>query len=307
MATAEKQLLSVNVSSRRKLKRMHAFDYVNYAVMLVFTLLVLYPFWQVAVLSFSNVKETTSLGVHLWPKSPSFAAYQFLFSYDAIVRPYANSIVRTLAGTALELAFTLLAAYPLAKRDLPYRGWITTYFIVPMFFTGGLIPSYLLIRSLGLVDNFLVLIVPMAVSIFSIIIMRNYFMSLDQALEESAVIDGAGYWTLLLRIVIPVSVPVLATIGLWAAVGHWNAWFDAMIYIRNRDLTVIQAVMREMLQASNEQANDLAANRSAQQAQISLANVRAAIALLSIGPIVLAYPWVQRYFIKGIMLGSLKG
>jgi len=299
--------MPATVRPRRKLKRLNAFDYVNYALMLAFTLLVLYPFWQVAVLSFSNVKETTSLGVHLWPKEPTLAAYRFLFSYDAIVRPYANSIIRTLAGTGLELAFTLLAAYPLAKRDLPYRGWLTTYFIIPMFFTGGLIPTYLLIRSLGLVDNFLVLVVPMAVSIFSIIIMRNYFMALDAALEESAVIDGAGYWTLLARIVVPVSVPVLATIGLWAAVGHWNAWFDAMIYIRDRKLTVIQAVMREMLQASNEQANDLAGNRSAQDAQISLANVRAGIALLSIGPIVLAYPWVQRYFIKGIMLGSLKG
>lgn len=308
MAVAKTRLSTSPVArSRRKLKRMHAFDYVNYALMLVFTLLVLYPFWQVAVLSFSNVKETTALGAHLWPKAPSLAAYEFLFSYDAIVRPYVNSIVRTLAGTAIELAFTLLAAYPLAKRDLPWRGWITTYFIVPMFFTGGLIPTYLLIRSLGLIDNFFVLILPTAVSIFSIIIMRNYFMALDQALEESAVIDGAGYWTLLARIVVPVSVPVLATIGLWAAVGHWNAWFDAMIYIRNRDWTVIQAVMREMLQASNEQANDLAANQSAQQAQISLANVRAAIALLSIGPIVLAYPWVQRYFVRGIMLGSLKG
>ncbi|MNP34071.1 L-arabinose transport system permease protein AraQ [compost metagenome] len=176
-----------------------------------------------------------------------------------------------------------------------------------MFFGGGLIPTYLIIRSLGLLDNFLVLVIPGAVSIFSIIIMRNYFMSLDVAMEESAMIDGAGYLTLLFRIILPVSAPVLATISLWAAVEHWNAWFDAMIYIRNRSLTVIQVIMREMLTSVSEQSNDLMFNNNARQAQLAMNNVRSGIALLSIGPIILVYPWVQKYFVKGAMLGSVKG
>lgn len=292
---------------RRRLRPGWWFDGMNISFMICFSFLVLYPFWQVAVLSFSNAKEATTLGFHLWPETWSLEAYKFLFSYDSIVRPYINSIVRTIAGTGLEVLFTVLAAFPLAKKNLPFRGYITTYFIIPMFFAGGLIPSYLLMKSLGLLDNFLVLIIPGAVAIFSIIIMRNYFMSLDPGLEESAFIDGAGYFTILFRVIIPVSTPVIATVALWAAVSHWNAWFDAMIYIRNPDLTVIQAVMRELLMAVNGSYNDIALNTDAQQAKLSLSNVRSAIALLSIGPIILVYPWLQKYFIKGIMLGSLKG
>lgn len=230
-----------------------------------------------------------------------------MLSSGDIVRPYLNSVIRTAAGTALEVLFTILAAYPLAKKELPLRGWLTTYFIVPMFFAGGLIPTYLIIKSLGLLDNFLVLIIPGAVAIFSIIIMRNYFMSLDTAMEESAYIDGAGYLTILFRIIIPVSTPVLATIALWAAVEHWNAWFDAMIYIRNQKLTVIQVIMREMLTSVSQQSNDLMFNNNANQAQLAMNNVRSGIALLSIGPIILVYPWIQKYFVKGTMLGSVKG
>ncbi|NOU85706.1 ABC transporter permease subunit [Paenibacillus sp. LMG 31460] len=275
--------------------------------MVLFSLVILYPFWQVVVLSFSDGREATTLGFHFWPKNWSFEAYRFLLSSGEIVRPYMNSILRTALGTALEVLFTILAAYPLAKKELPFRGGITTYFIIPMFFSGGLIPTYLIIRSLGLLDNFLVLIIPGAVAIFSIIIMRNYFMSLDTAMEESAVIDGAGYLTLLFRIILPISTPVLATIALWAAVEHWNAWFDAMIYIRDRNLTVIQVIMREMLASVSEQSNDLMFNNNAQQAQLAMSNVRSGIALLSIGPIILIYPWMQKYFIKGAMLGSVKG
>lgn len=287
--------------------QLRLFEIANGAFLIVFSLIVLFPFWQLVVLSFTSSADATSLGLHIWPRRWVTEAYQYLFTADNIVRPYINSGLRTVAGTALEVLFTVLAAYPLAKKNLPFRGWITTLFIVPLFFSGGLIPYYLLVRDLGLIDNFLVLIVPTAVSIFSIIIMRNYFMSLDVALEESAIIDGAGYLTVLFKVIVPVSAPVMATITLWAAVAHWNAWFDAMIFIRDRDLTVIQVIMREMLMAVSGQYADIVVNPSRDLSQLSLASVRSGIALLSIGPIVLVYPLLQRYFIKGIMLGSLKG
>lgn len=293
--------------SRARLKPGWWFEILNNSLMVFFALLILYPFWQVVVLSFSDGREATTLGFHFWPTSWSIEAYRFLLDSGDIGRPYLNSILRTVFGTVLEVLFTIMAAYPLAKKELPLRGPITAYIIIPMFFSGGMIPTYLIIRSLGLLDNFLVLIIPTAVAIFSIIIMRNYFMSLDKALEESAIIDGAGYLTLLFKIILPVSTPVLATISLWAAVEHWNAWFDAMIYIRDRDLTVIQVVMREMLASVNEQSNDLMFNSNAQQAELAMSNVRSGIALLSIGPIILIYPWLQKYFIKGAMLGSVKG
>lgn len=283
-------------------KPMNWFDICNYSFWVVLSLLFVFPFWQLIVLSFSAGNQATSLGLRLWTDTWSTEAYKFVFSYSDVTRPFLNSIMRTVIGTTLEVLFTIFAAYPLAKKALPYRGWLTTYFIIPMFFSGGLIPYYLLMRSIGMVDNFLVLIIPGAVSVFSIIIVRNYFMSLDVALEESAVIDGAGYVTLLLKIVVPVSTPVLATVGLWAAVGHWNAWFDAMIFMRNKDLTVIQVIIREMLMGAGEPSRDIQ-----NAVELSLVNVRSTIALLAIGPIVLFYPWLQRYFVKGIMLGSLKG
>jgi putative aldouronate transport system permease protein len=274
--------------------------------MIMLALSILYPFWQTIIMSLSSPQSAMSLGVHLWTQEWSLDAYRFLFTYEDIYGAYFNTIVRTVVGTALVVVFTIIAAYPLSKRDLPFRNSLTIYFLIPMFFSGGLIPTYLLIRQLGLIDNFLVLILPGAVSIFSVIIMRNFFMTIDKAFEESAFIDGANYLTLLLRIILPISVPVLATIALWAAVSHWNAWFDAMIYIRDRDKTVIQLILREMLTAVSTQAQEVAAFGSS-HAELTLNNVRAAIVLISIGPIVLVYPYIQKYFVKGITLGSLKG
>lgn len=279
----------------------------NYCFMVLLCISIVYPFWQTFVLSFSGAKDASTLGIHVWPHDWSLEAYRFLFQYDSIGRAYWNTIFRTVTGTALSVSLTLIAAYPLSKKELPFRGVVTTYFLIPMFFSGGLIPTYLLIKQLGLLDSMLALILPPAVGIFSVIIMRNFFMTIDKAFEESAFMDGAGYWTLLFRIILPISVPVVATISLWSAVAHWNAWFDAMIYIRDRDKTVIQLILREMLTASSTQVQDLSVFNGQQQAQITLNNVRAAIILVSIGPIVFMYPYIQKYFIKGITLGSLKG
>ncbi|WP_235886306.1 carbohydrate ABC transporter permease [Paenibacillus cymbidii] len=282
------------------------FAMCNGLLLILFSLSILYPFWQTAVLSLSGPNAATTLGVHLWSGEWSLDAYRFLVSYEDIARAYWNSIVRTVLGSTLSVTFTVIAAYPLAKRNLPFRSGLTVYFLIPMFFSGGLIPSYLLIKSLGLLDNFLVLIIPPAVSIFSVLIMRNFFQTLDPAYEESALIDGAHYGTMLARVILPISLPVLATVVLWSAVSHWNAWFDAMIYIRDRDRTVIQMILRDMLTAVNQQAQDIVLE-SAHRPELTLNNVRAAVVLISIGPIVLVYPFLQKYFVKGITVGSLKG
>ncbi|WP_235885294.1 carbohydrate ABC transporter permease [Paenibacillus cymbidii] len=283
------------------------FDYGNYAFMTVLSLTILYPFWQLVILSFSDAAEATTLGFHFWPAAWRMEAYRFLFSTADVTRAYVNTILRTAIGTGVMLLFTVIAAYPLSKRELPLRGIITVYLLVPMFFSGGLVPTYLLVKRIGLLDNFWVLILPTALSFFYMIIMRNYFMSLDKAFEESAFIDGANDFQLLWSIILPLSAPVLATVSLWSAVHHWNAWFDAMIYIRDRDKTVIQFILREMLVSVDNQARDIVQYNSKIESQLALSNVRAAISLVSIGPIIFAYPYVQKYFIKGIMLGSLKG
>lgn len=284
-----------------------AFDVGNSIFMVLISISILYPFWQMLVISFSDAQDSSTLGFHLYPSRWVLDAYQFLFSYEDIMMAYANTIYRTVAGTALILFFTVLVAYPLSKKELPFRNYFTIFFLIAMFFSGGLIPTYLLIKEIGLLDNRLVLILPGAVNVFNIIIMRNYFMTIDKGVEESALIDGANYMTVLTRIIIPLSKPVIATIALWSAVNHWNAWFDAMIYIRDDSKTVMQMVVRDMLNALNMSNESQSGEASRTNQNLLLANVRAAAVMVSIGPIILAYPFVQKYFIKGIMIGSLKG
>ncbi|MBO0991730.1 carbohydrate ABC transporter permease [Bacillus sp. SD088] len=275
-----------------------------------FSFLVLYPFWQTFVLSFSDPNQASSLGANLWPEKWISDAYQFVFGYGHIMKAYMNTIVRTVAGTFLIVAFTTLAAYPLSKRELPFRNTITIFFLIAMFFSGGIIPDYLLVKNLGLIDTRWALILPTAVNVFYIIIMRNYFMTIDKGIEESAMMDGASYFTILTKIILPLSKPVIATIALWAAVFHWNEWFHALVYIQDDAKSVLQIIVRDMLTAMDlSQSTDAAAlgGGGGSSRNLLLSNVRAATVIISIGPIVLVYPFVQKYFIKGIMIGSLKG
>jgi len=294
---------------KRSLKRYSTgdriFDIFLYSCMVIFSIAIIYPFWNMFLLSFMNATEASTLGLHIWNKEWITDAYRFAFKDQLIIRAYANTIFKTLANTSLLLFFTLLTAYPLSKKNLPFRKVITIYFLITLFFSGGLIPYFLLIRSLGLFDNMLVLIVPGIISAFNIIIMRNFLMSLDVALEESAFIDGAGYFRILFQILMPVSKPVIATIALWTLVENWNSWYDALLYIRSDSKTVLQLILRRLLVGQSILINQLAELRGAQR--IITVNVRAAITIVTIGPIVLAYPFLQKYFIKGIMLGSLKG
>lgn len=290
-------------------KKLSLFDILNVTGFILFSVLVIYPFWQTIVLSFSDANASSSLGVHLWPDRWITDAYEFVFSYGNIMKAYVNTIIRTVAGTILIVTFTVLAAYPLSKKELPYRNFFTIFFLIAMFFSGGIIPDYLLVKNLGLLDNSLSLILPSAVNVFFIIIMRNYFMTIDKGIEESAIIDGANYFQILTKIILPISKPVIATVALWAAVYHWNEWFHALVYIQDDAKTVLQIVVRDMLTAM-----DLSNNQNAQvggggmsSSELLLSNVRAATVIISIGPIVLIYPFVQKYFIKGIMIGSLKG
>ncbi|WP_028389784.1 carbohydrate ABC transporter permease [Bacillus cihuensis] len=291
-----------------KKRKISLFDILNVTGFTLFSLIVLYPFWQTVVLSFSDAEAASSLGVNLWPDRWIPDAYAFVFSYQNIMIAYLNTIIRTVLGTVLIVSFTVLAAYPLSKKDLPYRNFFTIFFLIAMFFSGGMIPDYLLIKNLGLIDSRFALILPSAVNVFFIIIMRNYFMTIDKGLEESAIVDGANYFQILIKIIIPISKPVIATVALWAAVYHWNEWFHALIYIQDDALDVLQTVVRDMLVAMDlTQAGSQMGGGGMSNADLMLSNVRAATVIISIGPIVLIYPFVQKYFVKGIMIGSLKG
>lgn len=289
-------------------KKIYLFDVVNVCVMVCFCILILFPFWDMIVRSLSSPTDSTKLELMLWPKNFVTSAYRYCLKDDGILRAYGVTIARTVLGTLLSLLLILLAAYPLAKKELPGRKYITFFFLIPMFFTGGLIPSYIINRSIGLVDNFLVYILPGAVNVYNVVLARNFLMGIDKSLEESAFMDGAGYGTVLMRIIVPLSKPILATLALWIAVAHWNSWFDSMIYIRSADLEVVQLLLHRMLdttQSMSEEMQMYMVNNPADT--VTSMSVRMAMTIITIIPIMCIYPFVQKFFVKGIMVGSLKG
>ncbi len=280
-----------------------------YVFLTLFALSIVYPFWVTLLTSFSTVEEVTSLGFKFWISEWSFGAYQFAFSeYGNAQVAYYNSIYRTVLGTFVAVAMTLLAAYPLAKRNLPARNLLTIVLLITLFFAGGLVPNYLLIRRLGLIDTRWALILPLAVNGFYIIIARNFLMTIDPAYEDAALVDGAGYPSILARIIVPLSKPIIATLALWTAVAHWNSWFDALIYIRSERKIVLQTLLRRMIQQIQEALLGVDRFRAIEDLPtLPTEAAQAALTILTIGPIVLLYPFLQKYFIKGIFIGSLKG
>ena len=286
------------------------FDLANVAFLFLLSLTFIYPFWTVILQAFSPAEEVYKLGLHIWIDDWRFESFTFVFREENVGLAYLNTIFRVVFGTLATLLVTFSGAYALSKRNLPFRTPITAVYLMTLFFSGGLIPTYLLIRSLGLINTRLVLILPIAIQVFYIIIARNFLMTIDQAMEDSAVIDGAGYWTVLFRIMVPLSWPVIAVVALWTAVSHWNAWFDALIYAPKKQLFVLQMLVRDVLNRSRlrEQLDRFVEDLD----QFGLPivppeSVQAATIIVTIGPIILAYPLIQRYFVKGVMLGSLKG
>ncbi len=294
-----------------------AFDIANYLLLGLFALSVLYPFWTVVITSLASPTSLPSLGLHIWNDEWRTEAWMFVFRENDVGTAYLNTLHRVVFGTTLTLFVSFCAAYALSKRNLPGRAVITFLLVFTLFFQGGLIPTYLLVRNLGLINSRWVLVIPPAIAAFSIIITRNFIMTIDQAMEDSAVIDGAGYWRIMFSIFIPLSRPVLAVIALWTVVQHWNAWFDGLIYITDRDKRILQLLLRDIVERLQAFQNDESMQRLVEDlrrqgiepdwARIPHRTIQAATTLITIGPVVLLYPFIQKYFVKGVMLGSLKG
>lgn len=285
------------------------FDSANSLFMIVFCITILFPLWDMLVVSFSTPDRASSLTFNLWPQKWNLDSYKYCFTENRIFLAFIVTVYRTMVGTAIHVVVVSFAAYPLSKVDLPYRKWVIAFFLVPMFFRGGLIPTFIMIRNLGLIDNLLVYILPAAFSPFVMLILRNFFMSLDKAVEESAIMDGASILTILFRIIFPLSKPVLATIVLWHMVHHWNAWFDSLIYIRDERKIVLQLLLRRLMDETDLLDSDMQLFALTQPGviQFSSKTVKAAITIIVITPIVCVYPFLQKYFVKGIMLGAVKG
>lgn len=283
------------------------FDIFNTVLMLFIIFITLYPFWEQLVISFSSGYSVYEGGIKLWPKQFSLDAFKVAFDYKAIWIGYGNTILRAAVGTVFSLSLSAMLAYPLSKKDMPGCKSVTKLLIVPMLFSGGMIPSYILIKNLHMLDTYWALILPTAITSWNVFILRNFFMSIPKEIEESVSIDGGGWYTIFFKFVLPLSKPVLATVGLWIMVAHWNAWFDALLYIRDPNKQVLQIVLRNILVVNDMTDINNVMNETSRKAELTGPTLKAAVVMMSILPMLIVYPFIQKYFTKGVMVGSVKG
>ena len=293
-------------------------DYVIIIVMWVLMVTVfvttLYPFLNSLAISLNNADNTILGGITIYPRVPTLANYRQVFTNPMIWKAYGITFARTFVGAAAGLVITGALAFGLSRKNLAGRKFYTFFCLIPMYFGGGLIPTYFLIRNMGLTNTFWVYIIPNLVNIWNMILMRSYFQSVPDALEESARIDGANYITIFFKIYWPVSTPIIATIAIYFGVFHWNDWFMPNIYVTNQDLKPMTSVLlsivseasfaEKMAQAG---ANAAAIGNAAKGKETNVRSITMATMITSILPIVIIYPFLQRFFLKGIMIGSIKG
>jgi len=286
----------------------NVFAVFNNTFFIFLSIIVIFPFWEVIRISFSSPGDIARMGFRLIPSEPSISAYKTVMNNAFIWVGYFNSIVRVLLGVSLTMLLMVLTAYPLSKTYMPARKYCTLFLVFTMFFSGGLIPSYLLVANwLKLYDSIWSLILPGLVSTYSMLIVRNYFMSLPESLTESARIDGASEWLILFMIIIPISKPILMTVMLWGIVGHWNAWFDCLIYIKTPEKFVLQLILRKIVIETAPQFATFNVQMGERRAAANAEAVKCATILVSTLPIMCVYPFIQKHFVRGIIVGSLKG
>ena len=283
-----------------------AFSIFNYIFFTLLCIVMVYPFWHVIMMSLSSVEATAKGGVFLWPKGFNLETYAKVFNDPSIWSGYFTTILVTLSGTFFGTLFTATTAYPLTKKYLPFSKTMLLLVLFTMLFSGGMIPGYLLMKNLGLIDNRLSLILPGLVSAYNVIIMKSFFQSLPESLEESAKIDGATEVTVFWKIILPLSKATIATIALFTAVGYWNDYFSTVLYINTKERWALQAVLRYMLTNTN-QAMQSAGVSVAAATNVTAATIKSASVVVATVPILCVYPFVQKYFVKGVMIGGVKG
>ncbi|GIO95725.1 MULTISPECIES: carbohydrate ABC transporter permease [Paenibacillus] len=284
------------------------FNVINYTILILVTIIVMYPLVFVLSASFSDPQAVLRGEMLLWPKGVNLNSYVKIFQNKDIISGFTNTLVYTSLGTFINLTMTILAAYPLSRKDFVGRNAIMALLVFTMFFSGGLIPTYLLIKNLGMLNTLWVMIIPNAVSIWNIIIMRTFFQqSIPGELQEAATIDGCSNIKILTRIILPLSMPIIAVTILFYAVGHWNAFFNALLYLSDKDKFPLQLILREIL--IQGQTNDMVkmSTESAIKQQREVEGIKYAVLVVANLPVLALYPFLQRYFVKGVMIGAIKG
>lgn len=285
-----------------------AFDIIIKVLSVLIIILVMYPLIYVLSASLSNPLAITRGQVWLFPKQFTLEAYKSVFGNLKILSGYKNTILITGVATLINLAMTTICAYPLSRKDLWGRNVITIFITFTMFFSAGMIPNYLLIRNLGLLNSHWSLILPGAISVYNMLIMRNYFQnSIPDEIIEASTIDGCSNIQILLRVVIPLSKSIYAVLLIFYAVGHWNSYFDAMVYLSSEAKYPLQLILRNFLLESTQIKDDLGLTATIAEASLSYVSLQYAIIVVSSLPLVIAYPFMQKYFTKGVMIGAVKG
>lgn len=285
-----------------------SFDVINYLLVTLVAVTTILPFIYIVGASFATEYELITRPMFLWPQDMSLDAYKYVFSSSKMLSGFRNSVFITLVGTAINLFFTVTFAYPLSKPRVRGRNFLLNMVIISMFFSGGMIPGYLLVSNwLKMKGSYWSVLLPGAISAYNLMIVKNFFQGLPQELEESAHIDGCNDLRTLWSIVLPLSLPVLATFGLFYAVGHWNSYFSAMIYLSTaREKWPLQLLLREIIIASTMSAGEMA-EMDPSFVEPPAQSVKMAVIVISTVPIMCVYPFLQKYFVKGVMVGALKG
>ncbi len=287
-----------------KIKKISGFNLITYLFLILFGLSALYPFIYILNISVMTEQDYLKQGIALIPRHISLMAYQQIFWNGNIFDAYRSTLVITFGGTAINLGLTILCAYFLSKTKLKGYKFFMNLVVFTMYFQGGLIPSYMLMRNLGLIDSFLSVMLTGGISTYNMLVLRSFFLNIPESLEEAAVIDGASAPYVLFKVVLPLSLPAITTIGLFYAVGHWNAYFTPMLYLNSRIKWPLQVILREILFESTESLRSgegTALAKSAIGPQLKMAMV-----IVTIVPIAMVYPFLQKYFVKGVLIGAVK-
>ena len=289
------------------------FDAFNIIFMILLMIVTLYPFINMFALSFNDATDSIKGGIYIWPREWTWANYQYIFNASEIYMATLISALRTIIGTVTSVFFTAMVAYTVSRSEYRLRKFVNITFIFTMYFSGGLIPTYLLIRDLGMLNSFSVYIIPGLIGVFNMIVIRSFIEGLPDGIIESAKIDGAGDFTTFFKIVLPLTVPALATVSLFVAVYQWNSWFDVFLYnSSNINLSTLQYELMKILSTSNTtssqtSASDAFASAQGAQAAVTPTSIRATMTIVASLPIIMVYPFLQKYFVQGMTVGSVKG
>ncbi len=279
---------------------------VIYGVLTLFSLSVLIPFLNIIAVSLSSDRAVVSGGVSIYPIGFTLKAYELVIKSASIFRTYGNTVYVTTAGTVLAITGTMLAAYPISKKDLAGRKWITLLMTLTLWFSGGMIPTFLVVKNVGLYNTLPALFVPGMISAFNVIIMRNFFEALPAEMEESALVDGANDLNILIQIYIPLSKPVLATVTLWVAVALWNDFMSPLIYLQDYSKYTLQLILREIV-LKNTTLDMLGGAVQDETTKVLSDCIKYASIMFTTLPILMVYPFLQKYFVKGVLIGAVKG